>query len=126
MFRTHTCGELTKKNVDETVELTGWVHSRRDHGGLIFIDLRDRYGLTQLTFDPKISETALTEADKLRHEWVIKITGKVAPRPDNMVNKKLSTGEIEIECNLIEILSKSKTPPFELNEEKADESNEAL
>jgi len=126
MFRTHTCGELTKKNVGETVELTGWVHSRRDHGGLIFIDLRDRYGLTQLTFDPKISETALTEADKLRHEWVIKITGKVAPRPDNMINKKLSTGEIEIECNLIEILSKSKTPPFELNEEKADESNEAL
>jgi len=126
MLRTHTCGELTKKDVKKTVELCGWVHSRRDHGGLIFIDLRDRYGLTQLTFDPKISQPALTEADKLRHEWVIKIKGKVAPRPLDMVNKKLPTGEIEIECNEIEILAKSKTPPFELNEEKANEANEAL
>ncbi|MFA5360103.1 MAG: aspartate--tRNA ligase [Patescibacteria group bacterium] len=126
MIRTHTCGELTKKNVGKIVELAGWVHSRRDHGGLIFIDLRDRYGLTQLTFDPKISAKALAEADKLRHEWVIKIKGKVAPRPDDMINKKLSTGEIEIECESIEILSKSKTPPFELNEEKSEEANEAL
>ena len=126
MLRTHTCGELTKKNAGETVELAGWVQSRRDHGGLIFIDLRDRYGLTQLTFDPKISESALIEADKLRHEWVIKIKGKVAPRPDDMINKKLKTGEIEIDCEAIEILAKSKTPPFELNEEKAEESNEAL
>src|SRR3989339_607912 len=126
MMRTHTCGELTKKDIKKIVELCGWVASRRDHGGLIFIDLRDRYGLTQLTFDPKISREALAEADKLRHEWVIKIKGKVAPRPDDMVNKKLPTGEIEIECDKIEILSKSKTPPFELNEEKADEANEAL
>jgi len=126
MLRTHTCGELAKKDVKKTVELCGWVQSRRDHGGLIFIDLRDRYGITQLTFDPKISESALIEADKLRHEWVIKIKGRVALRPDDMINKKLPTGEVEIECNEIEILSKSKTPPFELNEEKADEANEAL
>ncbi|MBU0722100.1 aspartate--tRNA ligase [Patescibacteria group bacterium] len=126
MFRTHTCGELTKKNTGQTIELAGWVQSRRDHGGLIFIDLRDRYGLTQLTFDPKISKSALTEADKLRHEWVIKIKGKVASRPDDMINKKLKTGEIEIECEKIEILSKSKTPPFELNEEKTGDANEAL
>lgn len=126
MLRTHTCGELCKKDVKKTVELCGWVHSRRDHGGLIFIDLRDRYGLTQLTFDPKISAEALAEADKLRHEWVIKIKGKVAPRPDDMINKKLKTGEIEIECEAIEILSKAKTPPFELNEEKSEEANEAL
>lgn len=126
MFRTHTCGELNKKDQGKIVELAGWVHSRRDHGGLIFIDLRDRYGLTQLTFDPEISSEALAEADKLRHEWVIKIKGKVALRPDDMVNKKLKTGEIEVECSAIEILSKSKTPPFELNEEKAEESNEAL
>lgn len=126
MLRTHTCGELTKKDKGEVVELAGWVHSRRDHGGLIFIDLRDRYGLTQLTFDPKISESALNEADKLRSEWVIKITGKVAARPADMVNKKLKTGEIEVECSSIEILSKSKTPPFELNEEKSTDANEAL
>lgn len=126
MFRTHTCGELTKKDNDKIVELAGWVQSRRDHGGLIFVDLRDRYGLTQLTFAPKISRQALTEADKLRHEWVIKVKGKVAPRPAEMINKKLLTGEIEIECQTIEILSKSKTPPFELNEEKSEDANEAL
>ncbi len=126
MLRTHTCGELTKKDVDANVELCGWVHSRRDHGGLIFIDLRDRYGLTQLTFDPKISAKAWDEADKLRHEWVIKIKGKVAPRPDDMINKKLKTGEVEIECSEIEILSRSKTPPFELSEEKEVETGEAL
>ena len=126
MLRTHTCGELKKKDIKKTVELCGWVASRRDHGGLIFIDLRDRYGLTQLTFDPKISQTALAEADKLRNEWVIKVKGKVAPRPAGMVNKKLATGEIEIDCETIEILSRSKTPPFELNEEKSAQANEAL
>ena len=126
MLRTHTCGDLTKKDVKKTVELCGWVQSRRDHGGVIFIDLRDRYGLTQLTFDPKINQEALAEADKLRNEWVIKVKGEVAPRPDNMINKKLKTGEIEIECSAIEIISRSKTPPFELNEEKSGQANEAL
>ena len=126
MLRTHTCGELTKKDAKKTVALCGWVQSRRDHGGVIFIDLRDRYGLTQLTFDPKISQAALSEADKLRHEWVIKVKGQVALRPAEMINKKLKTGEIEIECGEIEILSKSKTPPLELNEEKAEPANEAL
>ncbi|MDO9399511.1 MAG: aspartate--tRNA ligase [bacterium] len=126
MFRTHTCGELDKKNIGQKITLSGWVHRRRDHGGIIFIDLRDRYGLTQLKFDPDISQKALEEADKLRSEWVIKVKGEVAPRPDNMINKKLKTGKIEIQCLEIEILSKSKTPPFELNEEKAIEANEAL
>ncbi|MDP2709227.1 MAG: aspartate--tRNA ligase [bacterium] len=126
MLRTHTCGELTKKDNGQTVKLAGWVHGRRDHGGVIFIDLRDRYGLTQLTFDPETDAKSWAEADKLRHEWVIKIEGKVTLRPDDMINKKLKTGEIEIECSEIEILSKSKTPPFELSEEKSDEANEAL
>ncbi|MDD4901318.1 MAG: aspartate--tRNA ligase [Patescibacteria group bacterium] len=126
MLRTHTCGELTKKDVKKKVELCGWVMSRRDHGGLIFIDLRDRYGLTQLTFDPKINAQALAEADKLRNEWVIRVKGEVAPRPADMVNKKMPTGEIEVDCGSIEILSKSKTPPFELNEEKSGQANEAL
>ena len=126
MLRTHTCGELTKKDRGTTVELCGWVQSRRDHGDLIFIDLRDRYGLTQLTFDPEISAEALEQADNLRHEWVIKISGKVALRPEDMINKKLATGEIEIACQSVAILSKSKTPPFELNEEKGADANEAL
>ncbi|MBU4346963.1 aspartate--tRNA ligase [Patescibacteria group bacterium] len=126
MLRTHTCGELTKKEAGETVELAGWVHRRRDHGGIIFIDLRDRYGLTQLTFDPEARKEAWQEADKLRAEWVIKIKGKVAARPAGMVNKKLKTGEIEVECFELKILSESKTPPFEIDEEKAGEANEHI
>jgi len=126
MLRTHTCGQLTKKDINKTVELAGWVHRRRDHGGIIFIDLRDRYGLTQLTFDPEISKKTWLEADKLRSEWVIKIKGKVIARPDDMVNKKLKTGEIEVDCSEIEILSKAKTPPFEIDEEKAKLANENI
>ncbi|MFH1326087.1 MAG: aspartate--tRNA ligase [Candidatus Falkowbacteria bacterium] len=111
MLRTNTCGELTAKQLGEKVTLCGWVHRRRDHGGLIFIDLRDRYGITQLTFDSKKIKTA----DKLRSEWVIKVTGAVAERPKEMINKKLATGEIEVEASELEILSESKTPPFEIS-----------
>ncbi|MBI4812523.1 aspartate--tRNA ligase [Candidatus Falkowbacteria bacterium] len=131
MLRTHTCGELNKRHVAHTVELAGWVHSRRDHGGIIFIDLRDRYGLTQITFRPASTSSAQMEAayklaDTLRHEWVIKIKGKVVARPKEMVNPKLATGEIEVECDDLEILNKSKTPPFEINEEKAAEAHEEI
>ncbi|MBU4141804.1 aspartate--tRNA ligase, partial [Patescibacteria group bacterium] len=126
MLRTHTCGELNKKQAGKTVELAGWVHRRRDHGGIIFIDLRDHYGLTQLTFDPDVDKKTWRGADKLRNEWVIKVKGKVVARPDNMVNKKLKTGEIEIDCFELEILSESKTPPFEIDEEKSSQSNEHL
>jgi aspartyl-tRNA synthetase len=126
MLRTHTCGQLRKKDVGKVVTLGGWVHRRRDHGGVIFIDLRDRYGLTQLTFDPKISKTTWQEADKLRSEWVIKIEGRVTKRPKEMVNKKLPTGEIEIKGEKLEILSQAKTPPFEIDEEKAHQINENI
>lgn len=126
MIRTHTCGELTKKEAGQEVILTGWVHRRRDHGGIIFIDLRDKYGLTQVKFDPEIDEAALKIAEKFRSEWVIKIVGKVVARPDDMVNKKMATGEIEVEVIETEVLSESKTPPFELDEEKAGEANEAI
>ena len=122
MLRTHTCGELTAKDKSSKVTLCGWVHRRRDHGGLIFIDLRDRYGLTQLTFDP----AKIKEADKLRSEWVIKVIGKVVERPKEMINKKLKTGEIEIESNKLEILSESKTPPFSIDEDKNADANENL
>ncbi|MDR3583511.1 MAG: aspartate--tRNA ligase [Candidatus Pacebacteria bacterium] len=126
MMRTHTCGELKKKNVGQTVALAGWVHRRRDHGGVIFIDLRDRYGLTQIKFDPAIDEKAWQEADRLRSEWVLKITGVVLARPDDMVNQKMETGEVEIGVHALEVLNKSKTPPFEIDEEKAEEANETL
>lgn len=126
MLRTHTCGELNKKNLKEQVTLAGWVHRRRDHGGIIFIDLRDRYGITQITFDPKIDKKAHASAEALRNEWVIQSTGIVTARPEDMVNKKLSSGEIEVEINELRILSKSQTPPFELDEEKATEANENL
>ena len=126
MMRTHTCGELTKNDIKKTVELCGWVHRRRDHGGIIFIDLRDRYGLTQVTFDPEVDKQAWQEADKLRSEWVIKTKGKVVARPKDMINPKLKTGEIEVEIDELKILSKAKTPPFELDEEKAKEANENI
>lgn len=125
MLRTNTCGELKKEHVGQVVTLCGWVHRRRDHGGIIFIDLRDRYGLTQVTFHPESGEAHET-ANKLRSEWVIKISGKVIARPAEMVNPKLATGEIEIEATELEILSESKTPPFEIDEEKMKEVKESV
>ncbi|MEA2088464.1 MAG: aspartate--tRNA ligase [Patescibacteria group bacterium] len=126
MLRTHTCGELSAKNKEKNVILAGWVHSRRDHGGIIFIDLRDRYGITQIAFDPKISKQSWDLADKTRSEWVIQVEGKVVLRPKNMINKKLKTGDIEIDCHDIKIFSKSKTPPFEISEEKSNIMNEEV
>ncbi len=118
MLRSHTCGELNKKNKEEAVKLAGWVHRRRDHGGVIFIDLRDRYGLVQIKFDPDKNKKAWREADKLRNEWVVQVEGIVAERPGEMVNEKMKTGEIEVEAAKITVLNSSKTPPFELEEEK--------
>ncbi len=126
MLRTNTCGELTKNDIGKSVELAGWVHRRRDHGGIIFIDLRDRYGLTQIKFDPAIDKKAHSKADQLRSEWVIKIRGKVLGRPADMINPKLKTGEIEIAANQLEILSQAKTPPFEIDEEKVKEVKEEV
>jgi len=126
MHRTNTCGELNQNSVGQEIVLAGWVHRRRDHGGIIFIDLRDRYGLTQIKFDPEIGKEAHFKAEDLRIEWVIKIKGRVIKRPDDMINKKLKTGEIEVEVIELDILNKAKTPPFELDEEKGNEANEAI
>lgn len=126
MQRTHTCGELTEKQVGHEVILSGWVHRRRDHGGMIFIDLRDRYGLTQIKFDPKNSKESHAQAEKLRSEWVIQIVGKVVLRPEEMINKKLTTGKVEVSVKKIEILNQSKNPPFEIDNKSASETNEAL
>jgi len=115
MKRTHYLNELNLSNVDQMVTLSGFVHRRRDHGGLIFIDLRDRYGVTQLTFDPEFGLDAHKEANSLRSEFVISVTGKVIKRPDGMENKSLSTGEIEVVVSDLKILSAAKTPPFEID-----------
>lgn len=123
--RSHTCGALRKEQLHNTVNLSGWVHRRRDHGGLIFIDLRDRFGLTQLVFDPEKTPTAHAIAEKLRSEWVITIKGTVALRREGMANSKLATGEIEILVEEIEVLSKAKTPPFSISDETIDVNEEA-
>lgn len=128
MYRTHTCGELNKTNVKQTATLSGWVNTRRDHGGLIFIDLRDRYGVTQCTFDPKRSKEAWRIVETVRSEFVVKITGTVLMRPEKMYNQAIDTGEIEIEAREIEILNPSKTPPFEIatEEKRLKETNEEV
>lgn len=115
MHRSHTCDELNLKNVGENVTLCGWVHRRRDHGGLIFIDLRDRYGLTQIVSDPTVSKEMHQLADKVRPEYVVKITGIVRARPEGMRNEKMLTGEIEVLVNEFTILNHAKTPPFEID-----------
>ena len=122
--RTHNCGELRSSHIDKNVTLVGWVNRRRDHGGLIFIDLRDRYGLTQLVFDPTTDKNAHKIADSLRSEWVIQVHGKVIPRAEGMANKKMATGDIEVEADTLTILSKAKTPPFSIADEISEVSEE--
>ncbi|MCA9063183.1 MAG: aspartate--tRNA ligase, partial [Planctomycetaceae bacterium] len=115
MHRSHTCGELRRSDVGQTVTLSGWVNSYRDHGeNLVFIDLRDRYGKTQVVFNTEESSEIDSLARRLRREDVVKITGEVRYRGDSLVNPKLATGEIEIRAHQLVVLSRSKTPPFEL------------
>ena len=115
--RTHHCNELGIANVGETVTLMGWVLRRRDHGGVIFIDLRDREGITQVVFNPEINPEVHAKAHRLRSEWVLAVQGKVEPRPGDMANPKLVTGEIEVLIDDLRILNTSETPPFPLDEE---------
>ena len=116
MLRTHTCGELRKNLCGQSVTLCGWVDTRRDHGGLIFIDLRDRWGKTQLVFNPKTHAETHRAAEKLRSEYVIQTRGKISPRPAGTVNPKLATGEIEVLVEELAIFNESQTPPFEITE----------
>ena len=110
MLRTHTCGELRADNIDDTVTLCGWVDSTRDHGGAVFVDLRDRYGKTQVVFGPESG--LVEEASALRSEDVIKVIGSIAARPEGTVNEKIDTGAVELRTSELEVLNKSKTPPF--------------
>ena len=114
-MRSHYCGQLNAERIDETVTLCGWVHRRRDHGGVIFVDLRDRDGLAQIVFDPD-RESTFADAETLRNEFVVRVTGRVRARPDGTVNKDLPSGEIEVLAHELEILSQAKTPPFQLDE----------
>jgi aspartyl-tRNA synthetase len=120
-MRTHYCGELNADLIDRTVTLCGWAHRRRDHGGVIFIDLRDREGLAQVVFDPDRAD-AFATADRSRNEYVLKVTGKVRRRPSGTVNPNLRSGEVEVLAQEIEVLNPSATPPFQLDDENLSEN----
>ena len=117
MLRSHSCGELRARMIGQRTTLAGWVHRRRDHGGLIFIDLRDRDGITQVVFNPEISGSIHAKANALRNEFVIQVKGDIAQRPKGTENTRLPTGEIEVIVTELNILNTSKTPPFYINEE---------
>ena len=115
-MRSHYCGQLDTTHLDQEVELYGWVRRRRDHGGVIFIDLRDREGIAQIVFDPD-REEAFASADMVRNEYVLRISGRVRKRPEGTINPDMPTGEVEVLGHSIEILNKAKTPPFQLDDE---------
>ncbi len=120
-MRTNYCGLVTAEYLDQTVTLCGWVHRRRDHGGVIFIDLRDREGLVQVVCDPDRAEVFAT-AESIRNEFVVRITGKVRRRPAGTENAALTSGQIEVLCHELEVLNVSATPPFQLDEENLSET----
>jgi len=113
-MRSHVCGSITAKHVGEEVTLAGWVGKRRDHGGLVFIDVRDRTGIVQCTFDPDASGAAFAVAEQVRPEWVVKLVGTVRLRPAGTVNPNMATGEVEVVITAAEVLNRSQTPPFEI------------
>jgi aspartyl-tRNA synthetase len=119
-MRTHYCGELTAALIDRTVTLCGWAHRRRDHGGVIFIDLRDREGLAQVVFDPDRKE-AFHTAERVRNEYVLKVTGRVRRRPDGTTNPDLRSGEVEVLAQEVEVLNPSAPIPFQLDDENLSE-----
>jgi len=123
MFRNHSCGELTTEHIGERVTLAGWVHRRRDHGGLVFIDLRDGAGLVQVVFNPEVSGAGHGVATGLRNEYVIQVIGDVAKRPPGTENPNIVTGEVEVLVQQVQILNPSKTPPFDINEDIEVEEN---
>lgn len=117
MYKTHSCGELRATHTGQKVTIAGWVHRRRDHGGVIFLDLRDRYGLVQVTVNPNASKETLEHVANVRMEWVLQITGNVQRRPEGMTNPKMATGEIEIIAETVEVLNPAKVLPFIISAE---------
>ena len=120
MLKSVSCGTLRKEDFDRDVTLAGWVHRRRDHGGLIFIDLRDWEGIVQVVFNPEVAPQAHSMAQNLRSEWVLRINGKVGLRPTGTVNSRIPTGEVEVIAQDLEVLNQSKTPPFSVEDEAAE------
>ncbi len=120
MMRTHYCGALNRNHIGQEVTLSGWVHRRRDLGGLIFIDMRDRDGVVQVCFDPKYQE-ALTAASGLRNEFCIQIKGEVIARPDNQINKNMATGEVEVLAKELRIYNASDILPLDFNQNNTEE-----
>jgi len=120
-MRTHYCGEVNESLVGSTISVAGWVHRRRDHGGVIFVDLRDRAGLLQVVFDPDAAEV-FAEAERLRGEWVVKVTGTVRPRPTGTANAHLASGQVELLARVIEVLNRSEPIPFQLDEDVKEET----
>jgi aspartyl-tRNA synthetase len=126
LLKSHNCGELRKNHAGQNVTLAGWVHRRRDHGGKIFIDLRDREGIVQVVFNPQMSQEAYHVADVLRSEYVVQVIGEVAVRPKGTENRKLATGDIEVIAKEAVILNSSKTPPFYISEDEEVEESLCL
>lgn len=118
MLKTHNCGELRSEHIGQTITLAGWVNRRRDQGGIIFIDLRDRWGITQVTIDQNLASEAHAAADKTRNEYVIQVIGVVVERPGETKNDGLPTGQVEIAATEINVLNTSKTPPFYINDDE--------
>ena len=111
------CGDVNKGHMGDFVTVAGWVNRRRDHGNLIFIDLRDREGVVQVVFNPELASGAHTIAESLRNEWVVQVKGRVTERPEGTINTDISSGEVEVYAEELVILNESKTPPFYVNED---------
>src|SRR5574340_385486 len=127
MHRTHTCGELRASHAGQNVTVAGWVHRRRDHGGVVFFDLRDRYGIVQVTVNPELSPMGLEVLEGVRFEWVLKVTGTVRMRPAGMENPRMDTGDIEVMASQVEVVSPAKPMPFMVSgEEQAADENTRL
>ena len=126
MYKTHTCGELRISHVGQAVTLAGWVHRRRDHGGITFFDLRDRFGLVQVVADSSSSPEAHQNGQAARMEWVIQVSGVVRKRPEGAENPNLPTGEIEVEVHKLRVLNPAKTPPFLINKDEEPDENTRL
>ncbi|MBW2266359.1 MAG: aspartate--tRNA ligase, partial [Deltaproteobacteria bacterium] len=126
MKRTHHCCQLTSNDVDKEVVIMGWVQRRRDHGGVIFVDLRDREGITQVVFNPEFNKEVHDKAQIIRNEFVLAVRGTVVPRPEGMINPKLKTGEIDVLVSELRVLNQSKTPPFVLEDDAQISDNVRL